>query len=117
MLDPSCQMYKWRLTRSTTTDYSRYFEKWKISVVWYLEITDLPAVEFGIVFICWSCFKQGMFPIIRISFYAINYFHTLGYQNPCTNSLSSNVLEGINRFTGYSVTKILPVTAVPLYKL
>ena len=58
------------------------------------------------------------FPVIRISYFAINYFHSIvGYQNPCPTSLPYNVLEDIKRILAYSATKKSPVTVSPLYVL
>ena len=55
------------------------------------------------------------FPVIRMSYFAINYFHSIvGYQNPCPTSLSYNVLEGIKRILAYSATKKSPVTVLQL---
>ena len=55
------------------------------------------------------------FPVIRMSYFAINYFHSIvGYQNPCPTSLSYNVLEGIKRILAYSATKKSPVTVSQL---
>ena len=55
------------------------------------------------------------FPVIRMSYFAINYFHSIvGYQNPCPTSLPYNVLEGIKRILAYSATKKSPVTVLQL---
>ena len=55
------------------------------------------------------------FPVIRMSYFTINYFHSIvGYQNPCPTSLSYNVLEGIKRILAYSATKKSPVTVLQL---
>ena len=58
------------------------------------------------------------FPVIRISYFAINYFHSIvEYQNPCPTSLPYNVLEGINRILAYSATEKSPVTVSQLYEM
>ena len=45
------------------------------------------------------------FPVIRISCFAIEYFHSIvGYQNPWPSSLPYNVLEGVKRLSAYSAT-------------
>ena len=45
------------------------------------------------------------FPVIRISCFAIEYFHSIvGYQNPWLSSLPYNVLEGVKRLLAYSAT-------------
>ena len=58
------------------------------------------------------------FPVIRMNYFAIKYFHSIvGYQNPCPTSLSYNVLEGIKRILAYSATKKSPVTVSQLYEM
>ena len=104
---------------STTKTYSSYFENWKISAAQFPEVNVLPADQFHIVLYMMDLLQTGKtFPIIRMSYFAINYFHSIvGYQNPCSTSLSYNVLEGIKRILAYSPTKKSPVTVSHLYEI
>ena len=83
------------------------------------EVNILPADEFHIVLYMIHLLQTGKtFPVIRMSYFAINYFHSIvGYQNPCPTSLSYNVLEGIKRILAYSATKKSPVTVSQLYEM
>ena len=105
---------------STLKTYTSYFDdKWKIWAASIPEVNILPAEEFHIVLYMIYLLQTGKtYPVIRMSYFAINYFHTiLGYQNPCTSHLIYNVLEGIKRLLTYSATKKSPVTVQQLYDL
>ena len=104
---------------STTKTDSSYFEKWKIWATQFPEVNVLPADEFHIVLYMIHLLQTGKtFPVIRMSYFAINYFHSIvGYQNPCPTSLPYNVLEGIKRILAYSATKKSPVTVSQLYEM
>ena len=97
---------------SRTKTYSSYFEKWKIWAAQFPKINILPADEFYMVFyMMHSLQTRKTFPVIRMSYFVINYFHSIvGYQNPYPNSHSYNVLEGIKRLLAGSATKKSPVT-------
>ena len=101
---------------STTKTNSSYFEKWKIWTTQFPEVNVLPADEFHIVLYLIHLLQTGKtFPVIRMSYFAINYFHSIvGYQNPCPTSLPYNLLEGIKRILAYSATKKSPVTVSQL---
>ena len=61
---------------------------------------------------------EKTFPVIRMSHFAINYFHSIvRYQNPCPASLPYNVPEGIKRILAYSATKKLSATVSQLYEM
>ena len=104
---------------STTKTCSSYFENWKIWAAQFPEVNVLPADEFHVVLYMMHLLQTGKtFPVIRMSCFAINYFHSIvGYQNPCPTSLSYNVLEGIKRILAYSPTKKSPVTVSQLYEM
>ena len=104
---------------STTKTNSSYFEKWKIWTTQFPEVNVLPADEFHIVLYLIHLLQTGKtFPVIRMSYFAINYFHSIvGYQNPCPTSLPYNLLEGIKRILAYSATKKSPVTVSQLYEM
>ena len=104
---------------STTKTYSSYFAKWKIWAAQFPEVNVLLVDEFHIVLCMMHLFQSGKtFPVIRMSYFAINYFHSIvGYQNPCPTSLSYNVLEGIKRIIAYYTTKKSPVTVSHLYEM
>ena len=58
------------------------------------------------------------FPVVRISYFAINYFHSIvRYQNPCPTSLPYNLLEAIKRILAYSATKKSLVTVSQLCEM
>ena len=82
------------------------------------EVNVLPADKFHIVLYMIHLLQTGkIFPVIRMSYFAINYFHSIvEYQNPCPSSLPYNVLEGIKRQLAYSATKKSPVTVSQLYE-
>ena len=77
---------------STTKTYSSYFEKWKIWTTQFHEVNVLPADEFHIVLYMIHLLQTGKtFPAIRMSYFAINYFHSVvEYQSPCPTSLPYN---------------------------
>ena len=104
---------------STTKTYSSYFEKWKIWATQFPEVNVLLVDEFHIVLCVMHLLQSGKtFPVIRMSYFAINYFHSIvGHQNPCPTSLPHNILEGIKRILAYSATKKSPVTVSQLYKM
>ena len=104
---------------STTKTYSSCFEKQKIWATQFPEVNVLPANEFHIVLYMINLPPTGKtFPVIRISYFAINYFHSIvGCQNPCSISLPYNVLEGITRTLTYSATRKSPVTVSQSYKM
>ena len=104
---------------STTKTYSYYFEKWKIWAAQFLEGNVSPTGEFHIAVSMMHLFQTGKtLLIIKMSYFAINYFHSIvGYSNPCPSSLSCNVLEGIKRLLAYSATKKSPLTASKLYEM
>ena len=83
------------------------------------EVNVLPADEFHIVLYMIHLLQTGKtFPVIRMSYFAINYFHSIvGYQNPCPTSLPYNAVEGIKRILAYSATKKSPVTVSQLYEM
>ena len=64
-------------------------------------------------------FQTGKtFPVIRMSYFAINYFHSIvGYQNSCPASFHYNVLDGIRRILAYSATKKPPLTVSQFYQM
>ena len=97
---------------STTKTYSSYFKIWKIWAAQFPEINVLLAEEFHIVLYMMHLLQTGKtFPVIRMSYFTINYFHSIvGYQNSCPTNLSYNVLEGIKRILAYSPAKKSPVT-------
>ena len=101
---------------STTKTYSSYFENWKIGATQFPEVNVLPADEIHIVLYMIHLLQTGKtFPVIRMSYFAINYFHSIvGYQNPCPTSLPYNLLEGIKRILAYSATKKSPVMVLQL---
>ena len=105
--------------KSTTKTYSSYFEEWKTWATQFPEVNVLPADEFHIVLYMIHLLQTGKtFPVIRMSYFAINYFHSIvGYQNPCPTSLPYNALEGIKRILAYSATKKSPVTVSQLYEM
>ena len=72
---------------STTKTYSSYFEKWKIWATQFPEVNVLPADEFHIVLYMIHLLQTGKtFPVIRMSYFAINYFHSIvGYQKSMSN--------------------------------
>ena len=104
---------------STIKTYSSYFENWKIWAAQFPEVNVLPADEFHIVIYMMHLLQtEKAYPVIRVSYFAINYFHLIvGYQNLCPTSLSYNVLEGIKRILAYSPTKKSPVTVSQLYEM
>ena len=104
---------------NTTKTYSSYFKKQKIWATQFLEFNVLPVNEFHIILYMFHLLQSGKtFPVISISYFPINYFHSIvGYQNPCPISLPYNVLEGIKRILAYSATKKSPVTVSELYKM
>ena len=104
---------------STTKTYSSYFENWKIWATQFPEFNVLPADEFHIVLYMMYLLQTGKtFSVIRMSYFAINHFHSIvGYQNPCPSSLSYNVLEGIKRILAYPPTKKSPVTVSQLCEM
>ena len=104
---------------STTKTYSSYFENWKIWAAQFREVNVLPADEFHIVLYMMHLLQTGKtFPVIRMSYFATNYFHSIvGYQNPCPTSPSYKVLEGIKRILAYFPTKKSPVTVSQLYEM
>ena len=104
---------------NTVKNYSSYFEKWRGWADQFPSVNVLPADEFYIALYILQLLQVGKtYPVIRMTFYAINYFHNIvGYRNPCPSSLVPNILEGIKRLTGYSVTKKAPITVAQLYKL
>ena len=58
------------------------------------------------------------FPVIRMSYFARKYFHSIvRYQSPCPSSLPYNVLGGIKILLAYSATKKSPVTVSQLYEI
>ena len=61
--------------------------------------------------------NRKTFPIIRMSFFTINYFHSIVGYNPCPTILLHNVLEDIKKILAYSATKESPVTVSQLYKM
>ena len=89
---------------STTKTYSSCFEKQKIWATQFPEVNVLPANEFHIVLYMIHLLPTGkIFPVIRISYFAMNYFHsTVGYQNPCSISLPyfflPSFLELVNQY-------------------
>ena len=95
----------------TTKTYSFYFEKLKISAAWFSEVNELAADKFHIVLFIIHFFQTTKtFPVIRMSYFATNYFHSIvGYQNRCSSSLLYNVLEGIKRLLAYTATNKLSV--------
>ena len=52
-----------------------------------------------------------------MSFFTINYFHSIVGYNPCPTILLHNVLEDIKKILAYSATKESPVTVSQLYKM
>ena len=61
---------------STTKTYSSYFKKWKIWTAQFPEVNVIPADKFDMV-LCMMPLLQTRktFPVIRMSNFAVNYFH------------------------------------------
>ena len=61
---------------STTKTYSSYFEYWKIWAAQFPEVNVLPADEVHIVLYMMHLLQTGKtFPVIRMNYFAINYFY------------------------------------------
>ena len=55
---------------------------------------------------------------IRLTYQAMNYFHSIaGQPKPFNSELFLNLLEGIKRTARYTVQKKSPITVKHLYKL
>ena len=83
------------------------------------EVKVLPADEFHTILYMMNLLQTGKtFAVIKMSYFAIKYFHSIvRYQNPCPASLPNNLLEGIKRILTYFVTNKSPVTVSQLYKM
>ena len=105
-------------TRGSTTInlYTRHFSKWRQWVSPLPNTHVIPADNTYVTVYMLNLFKKNKsFEVIRISFFAMNYFQEVtGYKNALTRGLLYLVLEGIKRTSLKISRKKLPATTLAL---